>query len=88
MQEIKILKFQASWCQPCKALSNVIKSSGTQVPVEEIDIDNDPTLAAKHRVRAVPTCVILKDGQEVGRSTGMMTAAAWKKFVEDATEDL
>ena len=55
MQEIKILKFQASWCQPCKALSNVIKSSGTQVPVEEIDIDNDPTLAAKHRVRAIPT---------------------------------
>jgi thiol-disulfide isomerase/thioredoxin len=39
---MRVLKFYADWCGPCKGLSMVIKSAGDKVtlPIEEINIDN------------------------------------------------
>ena len=38
---MKLLKFYASWCGPCKGLSMVINGAKDKIsiPIEEIDID-------------------------------------------------
>ena len=36
---MKLLKFHATWCQPCKMLSKVMEGVDLGVPVENIDID-------------------------------------------------
>ena len=40
---MKLLKFHATWCQPCKMLSRVIEDAGDKItmPMEEIDIDQN-----------------------------------------------
>lgn len=80
----KILKFHATWCGPCKSLSNTIDSIKSQIPypVEEIDIDAHNDLAMKYAVRGVPTLIIVDHDKEVKRAVGNMNAQQLKTFVE------
>ena len=57
----KVLKFEASWCAPCKMLKEVISNIETDVVIESIDIDENFELATKYGIRGVPTCVIVDD---------------------------
>lgn len=71
---MKILKFYGEWCSPCKMLSNMLESTDLGIPVEEIDIDENPELTQKYGVRGVPTMVLLNDdGVEVRRLIGLPT---------------
>lgn len=73
---MKVLKFSASWCMPCKALTQTIKTltPEQQSLFEEIDIDTcDKTLLSQYNVRSVPTLVFLSDSGSILRQTsGMM----------------
>lgn len=60
----QVLRFTASWCQPCKALASILEEIKTDVPIKVIDIDTDQELAKKYNVRGVPTLVKL-DGEKV-----------------------
>lgn len=66
----KILKFSATWCGPCKQLSMVLKGEDLGVPVEEVDIEANSSLAQQYGIRSVPTMVYVRDGEEVSRITG------------------
>jgi len=76
MSSIKVIKFGAVWCGPCKVLSNVWKDVTASTPDVEfvsIDIDEDPDAVKTYSVKSVPTLVYLKDGVEVFRSVGLVT---------------
>lgn len=79
----KLLKFHATWCAPCKALSGTIDSIKGQIPfpVEEIDIDVHNDIAMRYAVRGVPTLVIVDNDKEVGRAVGNMTSQQLKTFL-------
>lgn len=72
---VTLLDFWAPWCSPCKIMAPVIeeieKELGEKVKVEKINVDEKPQEASKYGVMGIPTLVILKDGSEVGRKTGV-----------------
>lgn len=70
---IKVLRFTASWCGPCKALAPIVETVKGDIPVDVIDIDEEVNvvLATKFGVRGVPTLVMLDDDKEVKRLVGM-----------------
>ena len=70
----KILKFSATWCQPCKMLAKNLEQAQLSVPVEEIDVDEKGDLSAEYKIRGVPTLVMLEAGKEVKRMSGVKTA--------------
>jgi len=79
---MKILRFTASWCEPCKALSKTIDRIDTEVPIQVIDIDDQPELAQHFNIRSVPTLVkIDEDKKEVERTVGMATQSDLDKFI-------
>lgn len=73
--KLKIMKFGAVWCGPCKALDpvwNKIKEDmGDDVDFAEVDIDNDPTTAQQYSVSSIPTILILDNGKVVDTLVGL-----------------
>lgn len=80
---MKVLKFAAEWCGPCKSLSGILEKYylGDTV-IEEVDIDTQQELAAEYGIRGVPTCVLLDDnGVEIRRKTGVMMIDEFVEFI-------
>jgi thioredoxin 1 len=71
----KILYFSAPWCGPCKQFGPVMEQMGQSIPVQKINVDDQPDLATAYSVRTVPTVIIVKDGQVVNRMVGVQTPA-------------
>ena len=80
---MKILKFSASWCGPCKMLTKTIAGIKDEIPypVEEIDIDENTDLAQKYGIRGVPTMVLIDGDKEVKRKVGSLTSHELRAFV-------
>lgn len=69
-----LVDFSATWCGPCKALAPIIDEIAGELPdvlVAKLDIDESMSVAKKFFVMSVPTVVAFKNGEEVGRVTGL-----------------
>lgn len=81
-----LVKFSASWCQPCKDLQSTIDNLGDELQVDEIqyiDIDVDTNAAKEYGIRGIPTLILFEEGEEIKRTSGNLSAAALKMFVGD-----
>jgi thioredoxin-like negative regulator of GroEL len=78
----KVLRFTAIWCGPCKILSESLSRIETTVPIEAIDIDKYPVLAAKYAIRSVPTMVMIdENGNAIKTLTGNQTTEVLRKWL-------
>ena len=70
---MELLRFHATWCNPCKQLAPVIeqvKQEVKDVKFSDIDVDLEPDTATFFGVMGVPTLILLKDGIPVKRMSG------------------
>lgn len=67
MSDRRVLKFSASWCNPCKNLAKTLETVETSVPIHEIDIDDNQEQAREFGIRSVPTLVMLDGNVEMKR---------------------
>lgn len=77
----KILRFTASWCQPCKGLAMNLQAAELSLPIEVIDIDVYTDVAAEYGIRSIPTLVMLDENIEVKRTSGVLTTKQIKEWV-------
>ena len=77
---MKILRFTASWCGPCKTLAKNLEESNLSVPIEVIDIDVQSDIAVEYGIRGVPTLILLDENIEVKRLVGSKTVTELKEW--------
>ena len=68
-----MIDFFATWCGPCTKLHPVLEklaAASDAYDIIKVDIDENPALAEKYSVSAVPTLLIIKDGKSIGRAEG------------------
>lgn len=65
----KIIKFEKPNCQPCEMVSVLLNEAG--IKYDAVNPFDQPELAMKHKVRSVPTVVVLENEQEVDRIMGV-----------------
>jgi thioredoxin 1 len=70
----EIFYFSAPWCQPCRTLGPIMESISDKITYTKIDVDQDTELAAKYKIRNIPTLVLVVNGIEKKRLTGLQTA--------------
>ena len=79
---MKILKFYAEWCGPCKVVGSNLKTAQLPIHIEDVDVEDNDDLVAEYRVRSVPTTVLLADnGEELKRWIGIFDVNEIKEFV-------
>ena len=68
---MEVLRFTATWCQPCKALAQQLEELGLDKNVTVVDIDEQQDLAIQYGVRSVPTLIAVDNNKEVKRMVGV-----------------
>jgi|TARA_B110000908_G_scaffold167723_1_gene221181 thioredoxin 1 len=82
---IKVIKFYANWCGPCKvyakSFDKVAEELKDTYEFVNVNIEEDTTgLAAQYKVNGIPTTVVI-DGEKVKSETGRMDEKRLKAFI-------
>ena len=78
-----LFKFSAPWCAPCRAMKPVVEkvlAEFADINYVDVNIDEDPEMAVKHGVRAIPTLILVNE-QGARRLVGSATAEQVKEFL-------
>ena len=71
-----LVDFYADWCGPCKMLAPIIDqiaSESSDYDVFKLNVDEAPDVAAKYGVMSIPTLIVFKGGEVVGKTIGVQS---------------
>lgn len=72
---VTIKHFTATWCQPCKQLTPIIRDIVSNTPginYQIIDVDESPIIAQQYGVKSVPFVVFQKNNIILDQVVGLM----------------
>ena len=67
---VKLVEFRTDWCGYCKKQQSELEKMD-KIWIGQIDADKEVRLSEKFNINSFPTFLILKNGQEVERISGM-----------------
>ncbi|HCY7371667.1 TPA: thioredoxin [Staphylococcus aureus] len=71
---VQLVDFWATWCGPCKMIAPVLEELAAdyegKADILKLDVDENPSTAAKYEVMSIPTLIAFKDGQPVDKVVG------------------
>ena len=80
-----VVDFWAPWCGPCQMMAPNFEAAAAQFPLKarfaKLNTDQFPQLAVPFGIRGIPTMIIFKDGKEVDRVSGALSAQQIAQWV-------
>ena len=80
-----IVDFWAPWCGPCKMMAPQFEQAAKELEPEvrfaKLNTDEAQGTASRFNIRSIPTIALFRNGREVARQPGAMSAADIVRWV-------
>jgi thioredoxin 1 len=71
-----VVDFWASWCMPCKMVAPIFEKIAEKYKNEiiftKLNVDENPDIASEFGIMSIPTFLVFKNGEVVGKIVGAM----------------
>ena len=87
---IEVIKFGADWCRACSVIEPTIIAlkkkydaiEESNVSIMSIDIDENPELSSKYKIKSIPTIIFIKDNEMVLKKSGVLNEAQIEEIIK------
>ena len=81
-----VVDFWAEWCGPCRMVSPALESLARQfanrIKLVKVNVDHAPGLSRRFEVQSIPTLLVLRGKEVIGRKIGADTEASLRTWLE------
>ena len=82
-----VVDFWAPWCGPCKMMAPAFEQAAAalepNVRLAKLNTEDEQMIGAQLNIRSIPTMVMFKNGREVARQAGAMSASDIQSWVRN-----
>ena len=83
-KETMLVDFFATWCGPCKMLSEELNKIETEIPIYKVNVEEDVDLSKLMSIRSVPALKFIKEGEVVSTSIGLKSAKEINNLITES----
>jgi len=80
-----VVDFYADWCVPCKQMPPILKDVKDDlkenIRIIKVNVDKNPFIATKYKIRSIPTIMIFKNGKDIWKGQGVRPAQELKSVL-------
>ena len=80
-----VVDFWAPWCGPCLQMAPAFEEAALSMPLQaqfvKVNTEEQQILGAQYGIQSIPTLIVFKNGKELDRLSGALSASRLQNWV-------